>query len=75
MLLSNSDFRNVVIMLSIFGGLGVWEGYEVHPVFYSQSVVIFGFIGYVWYQIFVVDRRTAQKEISRAINSEDLHSE
>lgn len=52
----NSDFLIVATMLSAFGGLGVWEGYEVHPIFYSQSAVLFGGVGYFAYRIFWLER-------------------
>lgn len=74
MTLRNSDFWILAALMSGFGGLGVWEGYEVHPVFYSQSAVIFGFTGYFGYQILHADRIEAQKVVSRSISSEDLHS-
>lgn len=75
MALSNSDFWIAAVMLSGFGGLGVWEGYEVHPVFFSQAAVNFGFIGYFWYQVFHLDHReTRRGVVSRSTNSEDSPS-
>lgn len=56
----NSDFLILAAMLSTVGGIGIWEGYEVHPIFYSQSGILFGAIGYFVYRIFWLDRTKEQ---------------
>jgi hypothetical protein len=56
----NSDFFILAAILSAIGGIGVWEGYEVHPAFYSQSGVIFGAIGYFAYRVFWLERTQEQ---------------
>ncbi|MGI0023561.1 MAG: hypothetical protein ACREA4_00275 [Nitrososphaera sp.] len=56
MKIPNSDFLIVTAMLSAFGGLGIWEGYAVNPIFYSQSAVLFGGVGYFAYRIFWLER-------------------
>ena len=61
---SNSDFWVLAGILSAIGGLGVYEGYEVHPVFYSQSVLIFGFVGYFGYKTFHADLREKPSPLS-----------
>ena len=53
----NSDFVILAAILSGIGGIGVWEGYEVHPIFYSQSGVLFGAVGYIAYHSLWLDRR------------------
>lgn len=57
MYFSKSDFLMFAGILSAIGGLGIYEGYEVHPVFYSQSVLLFGTVGYAGYKVFYADRK------------------
>lgn len=70
--LSNHDFMLLAGVLSAIGGIGIYEGYEVHPVFYSQSVLLFGTVAYAGYKVFYADKR--EKSV-RSINSEGSHSE
>ena len=57
MFMSNRDFMMMAGILSAIGGLGIYEGYEVHPVFYSQSVLLFGTAAYAGYKVFYADKR------------------
>lgn len=57
MFISNRDFMMMAGILSAIGGLGIYEGYEVHPVFYSQSVLLFGTGAYAGYKVFFADKR------------------
>ncbi|MGH9876397.1 MAG: hypothetical protein ACREAZ_12385 [Nitrososphaera sp.] len=41
-----SDFIMLAAMLLTFATLGIYEGYTLHPVFYSNAVVILGALGY-----------------------------
>jgi len=52
----NSDFWILAGILLTMGGIGVWEGSEIHPIFYSQSAIIFGGLGYFAFRTFTVDR-------------------
>lgn len=61
MYLSNRDFIMIAGILSAIGGVGIYEGYEVHPVFYSQSVLLFGTAAYVGYKLFQADKRESIK--------------
>ena len=69
--LSNRDFVIMAGILSAIGGLGIYEGYEVHPVFYSQSVLLFGTAGYAGYKVFYADN----KEVMRHNKIEGRYSE
>src|SRR5215510_1329738 len=64
MKVSNFDFWMLAGMFSLVGGLGIWEGTELHPVFYSQSGIIFGSIGYLAHKVFYLDRRKESTAIS-----------
>jgi len=71
----STDFWLLAAMLSGFGGVGVWEGYEIHPVLFSQSAVIFGFIAYFGYRVFYLERKDSQSRITeQSTNFEDSHS-
>jgi hypothetical protein len=41
------DFLAVVIMLTIFGILAIFEGYFISPALYSTAIPIFGGLGYL----------------------------
>jgi len=56
MKIANSDFWILAGILSTMGGIGVWEGSEIHPAFYSQPAIIFGALGYLAFRAFHVDR-------------------
>ena len=55
--ISNSDFWVLSAILSMIGGIGVWEGNELHPAFYAQPAIIFGSLGYFAYKTFFLDRK------------------
>lgn len=57
MFMSSRDFMMMAGILSAIGGLGIYEGYEVHPVFYSQSVLLLGTAAYAGYKAFFADKR------------------
>lgn len=40
------DFIILAGMLLVFATLGIYEGYTLHPVLYSNAVVILGTLGY-----------------------------
>lgn len=61
MQVSNSDFWILAGILSTIGGIGIYEGNELHPAFYLQPGIIFGTISYFGYQVFYLDRRQEQK--------------
>jgi len=54
-MISNSDFWVLAGILSTIGGIGIYEGNEIHPAFYSQSAIIFGTIGYCGYKLFYAE--------------------
>jgi hypothetical protein len=55
--MSNSDFWLLTGMLLTLGGIGIWEGNELHPTFYSQSALIFGGVGYFAFKTFYADKK------------------
>jgi hypothetical protein len=55
---ANFDFWVLAGILATVGALGVYEGNELHPVFYSQSSILFGGLGYLAYKAFYLDRNT-----------------
>lgn len=59
--ISNSDFWVLAGILGAISGLGIWEGYEVHAVFYSQPAIILGFAGYFGYKILYEDTKEKPK--------------
>jgi hypothetical protein len=61
MQISNSDFWILAGILSTIGGIGIHEGNELHPVFYTQPAIIFGTLGYFGYKTFYLDRRHNQQ--------------
>jgi len=61
MRVSNSDFWTLAGILSIIGGIGIYEGSELHPAFYIEPVIMFGTIGYCGYKVFYVNRKQSQK--------------
>ena len=63
---SISDFWILAGMLSSLGGLGIYEGYEVHSVFYSQSAVLFGAAGLAGYKVFHSDKKATLQPIEKA---------
>jgi hypothetical protein len=60
----NSDFWIVTAILSACGGLGIWEAYEAHPIFYTQSGILFGAIGFLAYRVFWLERRNDHTVLS-----------
>jgi len=50
--ISNSDFWILAGIFSAVGGIGIYEGSELSPVFYSQPAIIFGGLGYFAVQQF-----------------------
>ncbi len=72
MYVSKVDFLVFAGMFSAIGGIGIYEGYEVHPIAYSQSILLFGAVGYAGYKVFYADKR---QKSAQPFNSEDSHSE
>jgi len=73
---SNSDFWILAGIFSVIGTLGVHEGNELHPAFYSQTVILFGGLGYLAYKALYLDHRSGHVELSSdKANSETQHSE
>jgi len=66
-MVSNFDFWILAGILSTIGGIGIYEGNELHPVFYSQPAILFGTIGYFGFKIFYIE---ARQENSRTYSSE-----
>ena len=62
---SNSDFWTLVGIISFIGAFGIYEGNELHPVFYSQSITLFAGTGYLAFKIFYLDNRVAHTERER----------
>jgi hypothetical protein len=56
---SNSEFLVLAAILLPIGGIGIYEGNLMHPVFYTQPVIIFGGLGCFAYQSFYMDRKQA----------------
>lgn len=50
--ISNSDFWIMAFILSSIGGVGIYEGMELHPVFYVQPTIILGGLGYFAFKAF-----------------------
>jgi hypothetical protein len=46
MKISNSDFWVLAGILSTVAGIGIYEGCELSPVFYSQPLILFGGLCY-----------------------------
>jgi hypothetical protein len=57
MKISNSDFWILAAIFSTIGGIGVWEGNELHPAFYAQPAIIFGSLSYFAHKTFLLDRK------------------
>ena len=51
------DFLVLVGVLSTFGGLGIYEGYVIHPAFYVHSAVIFVALGVAGYKLLYADKK------------------
>ena len=62
---SISDFWILAGILSSLGGLGIYEGYEVHSVFYSQSSVLFGAAGLAGYKVFYSDKKATIQPVEK----------
>jgi hypothetical protein len=62
MKVSNSDFWILAAIFSTIGGIGVYEGNELHPAFYTQPAIIFGSMGYFAYKTFYADRKQTKNE-------------
>ena len=54
--------KPVAGILSTTGGIGIYEGSELDPVFYSQSAILFGSASYFGYKTFYLDRRLQEKK-------------
>ena len=61
MRISNSDFWLLATLVSAIAALGVYEGCLLHPLFYSQPVIIFGGLGYFAYKAFYFDVKSNQE--------------
>jgi len=48
---ANSEFWILAGILSSIGSIGIYEGMELHPLFYTQPAIIFGGLGYFAMQI------------------------
>jgi hypothetical protein len=59
--MSNSDFWLLAGIVFTIGGIGIWEGNELHPAFYSQPAILFGGLGYLAYKAFHVDKKHEAK--------------
>lgn len=59
--IANSDFWTLAGILSTIGGIGIYEGYELSPLFHSQTAIIFGGLGYLAFKTFYVDREAKQE--------------
>jgi hypothetical protein len=57
MKIPNSDFWSLAAIIVVIGGIGVWEGSELHPAFYIQPAILFGSLGGLSYKAFVLDKR------------------
>ena len=68
--ISNSDFWILPGILSAIGGIGIYEGSELSPVFYSQPAIIFGGLGYFAFKAFYSGRKISQSSVS----PQNLHS-
>lgn len=64
---SNSDFWILAGIFSAIGGIGIYEGYELSPIFYSQTAIIFGGLGYLAFKAFYIDRETKQESGSSVV--------
>jgi hypothetical protein len=69
--ITNSDFWILAGILSVIGGLGIYEGYAFQSALYTQPVIIFGGLGYMGFKTLYLERR---KEDESSINSKGLHS-
>ena len=68
---ANSDFWVLAGILATVGALGVYEGSELHPVFYSQSSILFGGLGYFAYKTFYLNRKT---ELTQPVDLDNSQS-
>lgn len=64
MRVANSDFLILAGILSSFGGLGIYEGYELHPVLYSQPIILFGATAYYGYTTFYRDKKEQRNPLA-----------
>jgi len=67
MSIPNSDLWILAGVISAIGGIGIWEGYELHPAFYAHPAILFGGLGYMAYKAIYLDRRQAMP----SVNSEE----
>ena len=67
---ANSDFWVLAGILATVGSLGVYEGSELHPAFYSQSSILFGGLGYFAYKALYLDRKTELMQSVDLANSQ-----
>jgi len=58
MKIRNSDFWILATIVSVIAGLGVYQGNELHPAFYSQPVILFGGLGFLAYRGFYLDKKS-----------------
>jgi hypothetical protein len=68
---ANSDFWVLAGILTTVGALGVYEGSELHPVFYSQSSILFGGLVYFAYKTFYLNRKT---ELTQPVDLDNSQS-
>ena len=67
----NSDLWILAGIISAIGGIGIWEGYELHPGFYAHPAILFGGLGYMAYKAIFLDHR---KQAMPSVNSEESRS-
>ena len=61
MKMSNFDFWILAAIVSTIAGIGIFECTQLHPVFYSQPIIIFGALGYFAYKGFYLDLKCESK--------------
>jgi hypothetical protein len=66
--ISNSDFLILAGILSSIGGIGIYEGHEIHPAMYAHPAIIFGGLGYIGFQTFYLEKR---REPSQSVDFQD----
>jgi len=66
----HSDLWILAGIIAAIGGIGIWEGYELHPAFYAHPAILFGGLGYMAYKV-ILDRR---KQAVPSVNSEGARS-
>ncbi|TLY07226.1 MAG: hypothetical protein E6K85_09895 [Thaumarchaeota archaeon] len=57
MKIRNSDFWILATIVAVIAGLGVYQGSELHPAFYSQPVILFGGLAFLACRGFYLDKK------------------